>query len=71
MDIKPIRTDEDLKAALARVDEVWGAAAGTPEGEELEMLVLLIESYEEQQCLIPPSDPTQAVNFRLDQQLVR
>ena len=35
MNIRPIRTDEDLKAALARVDDLWGAGMGTPQGDEL------------------------------------
>lgn len=68
MNIRPIRTDEDLKAALARVDELWGAGMGTPQGDELEILALLIEKYEDQNCPIPPSDPIEAIKFRMDQQ---
>ena len=46
MDIKPIRTEQDYEAALARVDELMGAEFGTPEGEELDALVDLVERYE-------------------------
>jgi len=67
MNIRPIRTDEDLKEALARVDALWGAEVGTPEGDELEVLALLIEKYEEQHCPIPPSNPIEAIKFRMDQ----
>lgn len=68
MNIKPIRTDEDLKAAFKRLDEVWGAEIDTPEGDELEILALLIERYEDEHYPMPPSDPIEAIKFRMDQQ---
>lgn len=46
MDIKPISNDEDLKAALARADALWGVPGHTPEGDELERLCVEIERYE-------------------------
>lgn len=45
--IKPIHTEDDYRAAIARVDELWESAPGTPEGDELEVLAVLIGSYEE------------------------
>lgn len=68
MNIKPIRTEEDLAIASARLDEVWGAEIGTPEGDELEVLALLIEKYEDEHHPMPPSDPVEAIKFRMDQQ---
>lgn len=68
MNIKPIRTEQDLAAAFARLDEVWGAEFGTPEGDELEVLALLIEKYEDEHHPMPPSDPVEAIKFRMDQQ---
>jgi HTH-type transcriptional regulator/antitoxin HigA len=47
MDIKPIKTDEDHCAALAEVEALWGATDSTPEGDRLDVLVTLIEAYEE------------------------
>ena len=47
MDIRPIRTDEDHRAALAEIERLWNAPAGTPEGDKLEALVTLAEAYEE------------------------
>jgi HTH-type transcriptional regulator / antitoxin HigA len=47
MDIRPILTDDDHRRALAEIEELWGAAEGTPEGEKLDMLVTLVEAYEE------------------------
>ncbi|MBN0980650.1 transcriptional regulator [Pseudomonas hygromyciniae] len=67
MNIKPIRTPEDLAAALARVDQLWGAQIGSPEGDELEILALLIERYEDEHFPMPPSDPVEAIKFRMDQ----
>jgi len=67
MNIKPIRTPEDLAAALARVNQLWGAEVGSPQGDELEILALLIEKYEDEHFPMPPSDPVEAIKFRMDQ----
>ena len=67
MNIKPIRTPEDLAAALARVDQLWGAEIVSPAGDELEILALLIEKYEDDHFPMPPSDPVEAIKFRMDQ----
>ncbi|MCY1442324.1 Antitoxin HigA [compost metagenome] len=68
MDIKPIRNQEDLTAAFVRVEQLWGADIGSPEGDELEILALLIEKYEDEHYPMPPSDPIEAIKFRMDQQ---
>ncbi|GAB3478382.1 MULTISPECIES: helix-turn-helix domain-containing protein [Azotobacter] len=68
MNIKPIRSEEDLAAAFARMEQLWGAEIGTPEGDELEVLAVLIEKYEDEHYPIPPSDPIEAIKFRMDQQ---
>jgi HTH-type transcriptional regulator/antitoxin HigA len=68
MNIKPIRSPEDLAAALNRMEQLWGAAIDTPEGDELEILALLIEKYEDLHHPMPPSDPIEAIKFRMDQQ---
>jgi HTH-type transcriptional regulator / antitoxin HigA len=44
--IKPIRTEADYEAALARIDALMNAESGTPEGEELDVLADLVELYE-------------------------
>ena len=46
MDIRPIRTDADHRAALAEIEACWGSAEGTEEGDRLEVLVALVELYE-------------------------
>lgn len=68
MNIKPIRNDADLRAALARLDKLWGAARDTPEGDELDVLVLLVEKFEDAHYPIGPSDPVEAIKFRMEQQ---
>jgi len=68
MNIKPIRSLEDLTSAFARVQQLWGAEIGSSEGDELEILALLIEMYEDEHFPMPPSDPIEAIKFRMDQQ---
>ncbi len=68
MDIKPIRTKADHKAALSEVESLWDAEAGTPEGDKLEVLATLVDSYEREHCPILPPDPIEAIKFRLDQE---
>ena len=68
MNIKPIRTEADYVAAMARVDALWGADMGSAEGDELEVLALLIGKYEDEHYPMPPSNPIEAIKFRMDQQ---
>lgn len=67
MNIKPIHSQEDLTAALARVEQIWGADIGSPEGDELEILAVLIEKYEAEHFPMPASDPVEAIRFRMEQ----
>lgn len=46
MEVRPIRTDKDHRAALAEIDACWGAAEGTEEGDRLDVLLVLVEIYE-------------------------
>ena len=67
MDIKPVRTSKDHRAALAEVERLWEAKSGTPEHDRLDVLVTLIEAYEAKHHPIPPPDPVEAILFRMDQ----
>jgi HTH-type transcriptional regulator/antitoxin HigA len=67
MNVKPIRTQKDLREALDRIDEIIDAKYGTTEYDELEILSTLVESYEEKHCPVPPPDPVEAIKFRMDQ----
>lgn len=68
MNIKPIRSDDDLRAALRRLEAVFQANEGTPEADEMEVLVTLIEAYENKHYPIGPADPVEAIKFRMEQQ---
>jgi HTH-type transcriptional regulator/antitoxin HigA len=68
MTIRPIRTDADHKRALQEIDRLWGASEGTPEGDELEVLITLADAYEERRWPVDLPDPIQAIRFRLEQQ---
>ena len=67
MDIKPIKTEQDYKTALSRIEELWGAKKDTLEGDELDLLVTLVESYEMKHYPIAPPDPIDAIKFRMEQ----
>lgn len=68
MDIKPIRTRTDYRAALKAVDSLMGAKARTREGDRLDVLVALIESYERQHFPMDLPDAIEAIKFRMEQQ---
>lgn len=68
MEIKPIKTEADYTAAIRRIEAVWGAAQGSREGDELEVLVTLAEAYERRHHPIDLPDPVEAIKFRLEQE---
>ena len=65
---KLIKTEEDYENALARIDEIFDAVSNTPEGDELELLVTLVEMYEKEKYPIDSPDPISAIKFRMEQQ---
>jgi HTH-type transcriptional regulator / antitoxin HigA len=67
MEIRPIKTDADYDAALRRIEEFWGTEPGTLKGDELDVLVTLVEAYEKQNFPIDIPDPIDAIKFRLEQ----
>ena len=68
MKVNIIRTEDDHEKALARMEKLWGSPSGTPKGDELELLMLVVEAYEEANYPIPPPDPIEAIRFRMEQQ---
>ncbi len=71
MNIRPIKTDEDHAAALKRIEELMNAKPGTPEGDELDILVTLVDAYESEHFPIDPPDPVSAIRFRMEQMGLR
>ena len=66
--IAPIRTDADHAAALARIDALMNAEAGTPEADELAVLAELVEAYEAQRFPVALPSTVEAIHFRMEQQ---
>jgi HTH-type transcriptional regulator/antitoxin HigA len=70
VEIQPIRTDEDHRRVLGEIDAHWGAAPGTDEGDRLDVLVALVESYEATRWPIESDsrfDPVDVIRFALDE----
>jgi HTH-type transcriptional regulator/antitoxin HigA len=70
MDLRPIRTDQDHRQALAQVEKLWGAREGTPDGDRLDVLVTLIEAYEERRWPFKTRrrfDPVDVLRYAIDE----
>ena len=67
-EIKPIRSEADYESALVEVERLWGARSGTPDGDRLDVLAILIDAYEGDHHPIDPPDPIEAIKFRMEQQ---
>ena len=67
MEIKPIKTEQDYQMSIKRIEELWGAKRDTPDGDELDLLCTLVESYEMKHYPIAPPDPIDAIKFRMEQ----
>lgn len=68
MNIKPIRNNDELQAAFLRLESIFQAKEGSAEADEMEVIVTLIESYENKNYPISPPDPIEAIKFRMEQQ---
>jgi len=68
MDIQPIKTEADYNAALKEIECLWDAPYGSPEGDKLDILVTLVEAYEEKHYPILPPDPIEAIIHYLESQ---
>ena len=66
-----IKTRQEYRAALRRVETIMDARSGTAEGDELELLAAIIEIYEEKHAPVPPPDPIEAIRFRMEQENLR
>jgi HTH-type transcriptional regulator/antitoxin HigA len=70
MDVRPIRNDEDHRAALAAIEACWGAPEGSPDGDKLDVLVTLVESYEARRWPIENVerfDPIDLLRYAIDE----
>lgn len=67
VEVKPIRTEQDYGAALAEIEALMQARAGTPAGDRLDVLVTLVQAYEEKHHAIEPPDPIALIQFVMEQ----
>jgi HTH-type transcriptional regulator/antitoxin HigA len=67
MEIKPIKTEKDYNQALERLETIFDAKLGSAEGDELEVLGILIDQYENEHFPIGLPDPIEAIKFRMEQ----
>ena len=67
MNIKPIKTKKDYAQALARLDVIFDSKKGTPKGDELEVLGMLVDHYENENFPVGFPDPIEAIKFRMEQ----
>lgn len=67
MTVKPIKTKKDYSQAIERLEMLFDAQKGTPQGDELEVLSILIEKYEDEHFPLGLPDPIEAIKFRMEQ----
>ena len=67
MDIRPIKTEEDYEQSLEIIEKLWGASENSKEGEQLDILLVLVEDYENKHYPISAPDPIDAIRFRMEQ----
>jgi len=66
MTLRPIRNEEDYETALEEIEALWEAESGTPEADRLDILVMLVESYEAEHYPIPDPDPIELILHVMD-----
>ena len=67
MNLKPIKTNKDYQQALNRLESIFDSKKGSKEGDELEILGILIDQYENEHFPIDLPDPIEAIKFRMEQ----
>jgi len=67
MELKPIKTEVDYRAALKRLEEIFDAKDDTPESDELEILGLMVDDYENKHYPIEAPDPIEAIKIRMEE----
>lgn len=71
MDVKLIKTEDEYNEALSRIDELFDVTPESKEFDEVELLIALVELYEQQNYKIESPDPIEAIKFRMEQMEVK
>jgi HTH-type transcriptional regulator / antitoxin HigA len=66
MEIKPIKTEADYEASLKEIEKLFEVEPSTPEGDRLEVLVTLVEAYEDEHYALPAPDPIEAILYFME-----
>lgn len=66
MTIKPIRTEEDHLRALAEIETLWGAERGTPDGDKLDVLITLVDRYEDEHYPVGSAHPIDTIKLHME-----
>ena len=66
MEVKTIKTESEYKSALKEIERLFDATPNTPDGELLDILITLVEVYEDEHCPIPLPDPIEAIFFYME-----
>lgn len=66
MELKPIRTAQEHWGALAEIERMWDSPDNSPDGDRLEVLVMLVEAYEKAACPIEPPDPVSYLEYVME-----
>jgi len=67
MNIKPLKTEQDYDDALARINQLMDSESGSPEGDELDVLSVLVEKYEDLNYPVEAPNPIEAIRFKMEQ----
>jgi HTH-type transcriptional regulator/antitoxin HigA len=67
MNIKPLKNEHDYEEALERINQLMDAELSTPEGDELDVLSVLLEKYEHDNHSIEAPNPIEAIRFKMEQ----
>ena len=66
MNIRPIKTEADYQSALKEIEKLFGVEPGSSEGDRLDVLLTLVEAYEDEHYAIPAPDPIEAINYFME-----
>lgn len=67
MSLRPIKSEEDYRLALKRIEEIFDAKLETKEGDELDILGLMVDDYEKKHFPIEAPDPIEAIKIRMEE----
>ncbi len=71
MNVKVLKSEQDYDVALERADALFDAVPGTPEGDEFDLLLLVIKAYEDEHHPVPPPDPIDAIRLTMEEKGIR